>query len=102
MIPKLVHFHPVRDYILHLCFADGVEGEVDLKEELYGKLFEPLKVQSSFLQVSIHPDFHTLFWANGSDLAPEFLYEMTLESQGTLKNSHVAEHSESCRNGNIT
>ena len=95
MIPKLVHFHPVHDYILHLRFADGVEGDVDLKGELYGKLFEPLKEQSFFLKVSIQPDFHTLVWPNGADISPEFLYEKTLESQGTISKSHVAETQQS-------
>jgi hypothetical protein len=42
---------------------------------LYGELFEPLKDQAFFQQFSIHPEFHTLAWPNGADLAPEFLYE---------------------------
>lgn len=91
MIPKLVHFDFVHDYILHLRFADGVDGDVDLKDELYGAMFEPLKKTDQFLQVAIHPDFHTLVWSNGADLAPEFLYEKALESQGPLKTSYVAE-----------
>ena len=75
MIPRVVQAHYVRDFILHLRFADGTEGDVDLRGELYGDLFEPLKEPSLFQRFSVHPEFHTLVWPNGADLAPEFLYE---------------------------
>ncbi len=35
----------VRDYVVWLKFSDGTEGEVDLTEELFGEVFEPLKDQ---------------------------------------------------------
>ena len=31
----------VKDYVIWLRFSDGVEGEVDLKGELFGEVFEP-------------------------------------------------------------
>jgi len=42
---------------------------------LYGELFEPVTEPALFQQFSVHPEFHTLVWPNGADLAPEFLYE---------------------------
>ena len=75
MIPRVAEAHYVRDFVVHLRFTDGVEGDVDLRDELYGELFEPLKDRSFFRQFSVHPEFHTLTWPNGADLAPEFLYE---------------------------
>ncbi len=75
MIPKVIEARYARDYIIHIRFADGTEGDVDLKDELYGELFEPLRDPSLFRAVTVHPEFHTLCWPNGADLAPEFLYE---------------------------
>jgi hypothetical protein len=75
MIPSITQARYVRDFTIHLHFADGAEGDVDLRDELYGEIFEPLKDPAFFQQFFVHPDFHTLTWPNGADLAPEFLYE---------------------------
>ena len=75
MIPRVEKAVYVADYTVHLRFSDGTEGEVDLSDELYGEVFEPLRDRKLFRQLSVHPDFHTLTWASGADIAPEFLYE---------------------------
>jgi len=75
MIPRVAEAQYVRDYVIHLRFADGTEGDVDLRDELYGEIFEPLRDPAFFQQFSVHPEFHTLTWPNGADIAPEFLYE---------------------------
>ncbi len=64
----------VKDYIVWVRFNDGVEGEVDLKAELYGEVFKPLANKKLFRSVAVHPDWHTIAWPNGADFAPEFLY----------------------------
>jgi len=65
----------VSGYIIHLTFRDGTAGEIDLSAELTGPVFEPLREAEAFKRFSVHPEFHTLVWPNGADLAPEFLYE---------------------------
>jgi hypothetical protein len=75
MTPRVREAHYVQDFTIHLRFTDGTEGHVDLRHELYGELFEPLKDRALFRQFSVHPEFHTLVWPNGADIAPEFLYE---------------------------
>lgn len=75
MIPRVTKAEYVDGYTIHLSFSDGTEGDVDLKDELYGEVFEPLKDISLFRGFTVHPEFHTLCWPNGADLAPEFLYE---------------------------
>jgi Protein of unknown function (DUF2442) len=64
----------VKDYLIWLRFNDGTEGEVDLQDELYGEVFEPLKNQEFFKSFVVNPEWHTISWPNGADLAPEFLY----------------------------
>jgi hypothetical protein len=51
-----------------------MQGDLDLKDELYGEIFEPLKNPGFLRRVAVHPEFHTLYWPNGADVAPEFLY----------------------------
>ena len=76
MIPRVVEASYVKDYILHLRFSDGMEGEVNLEKELEGKVFKPLKELSYFRKFTLNPDLHTVTWPNGADFAPEFLYDL--------------------------
>ena len=62
-------------YVVWLRFRDGTTGEIDLRSALEGPVFEPLRDPAMFRQFQIHPEFHTLEWANGADIAPEYLYE---------------------------
>lgn len=75
MLPRVVEAWYVREYTIHILFADGAEGDVDLSQELFGPIFEPLKDVQVFKQFSVHRELHTLTWPNGADLAPEFLRE---------------------------
>jgi len=75
MIPRVVEAEYVRDYVIHIRFADGVEGDIDLEDDLDGEVFEPLKDLAQFKAFEVNPDLHTITWPNGADFAPEFLYE---------------------------
>lgn len=74
MLPRLVAVRHTHGHTLWLRFSDGLEGEVDLGPELEGEVFAPLKDESFFKQVSLHPELHTVVWPNGADFAPEFLH----------------------------
>jgi Protein of unknown function (DUF2442) len=65
----------VGELVLWLRFRDGTAGEIDLEPSLRGPVFEPLRDPAFFRQFGIHPEFHTLVWPNGADLAPEFLHD---------------------------
>ena len=74
MIPRIVEARYVDSYTVWLRFNDGVEGEVDLKDELWGPVFEPLKDLNRFRRFAVHPELHTIVWDNGADFSPEFLH----------------------------
>ncbi|MBR1809814.1 MAG: DUF2442 domain-containing protein [Paludibacteraceae bacterium] len=61
------------DYRLALTFNDGVRKQIDLKPYLKGEVFGELLNHDQFIQYALTPV--TIEWANGADLAPEFLYE---------------------------
>jgi hypothetical protein len=65
----------VRDFVIWLRFNNGAEGEVDLKDELFGEVFEPLQDVAQFRLFRLDPELNTIAWSNGADLAPEFLQE---------------------------
>ncbi len=65
----------LNNYVIWVRFNDGAIGEVDLRDELTGEMFEPLKELSRFKSFHVDPDIETIVWDNGADLAPDFLYE---------------------------
>lgn len=71
---RIIEAKHFKDYVIWLRFQDGIEGEVDLKAELYGEVFEPLKDKDYFRSFTVHPEYHTIVWPNGADFSPEFLY----------------------------
>jgi hypothetical protein len=64
-----------NEYKIWIRFNDGIEGELDLANELDGEVFEPLKDIRKFRDFKIDPVLETIVWENGADLAPEFLYD---------------------------
>ena len=75
MLYRLVEARYVREFTLWLRFSDGFEGEVDLRDELDGPIFEPLRDLEVFRSFQLHPELHTITWPNGADFAPEFLHD---------------------------
>ena len=69
----------VSGYALWLSFNDGTEGIVDLDDSLWGPVFEPLRNEDAFRQVSVSPVLHTITWPNDADFAPEHLKDKLIE-----------------------
>lgn len=78
MITHVIRAKYKGDYRIWLRFNDGAEGVVDLKDELYGEMFEPLKDIKKFKSFRIDPELEMLVWENGADFAPEFLRDHLL------------------------
>jgi Protein of unknown function (DUF2442) len=65
----------LHDFVIWVKFNDGLAGEVDLKNELEGEIFGPLKDVNLFKSFKVDPVIATIVWENGADLAPEFLHD---------------------------
>ncbi|MGQ0749643.1 MAG: DUF2442 domain-containing protein [Betaproteobacteria bacterium] len=72
---RLVDAKHISGYVLHLKFSDGLEGDVDLKEEIYGPIIEPLRDLETFKSFRLDPELRTLVSPNGADFSPEFMHE---------------------------
>jgi len=77
---RLIEASYAGDYNVALRFSDGVAGVIDLSDQLWGEMYEPLKDKALFSQLRIDPEVPVLVWPNGADLAPEFIYERTKEA----------------------
>ena len=71
----VVEARHVRGFVLWLRFRDGTSGEIDLGPALKGPIFEPLHDPDYFKRFTLHPDFRTVSWPNGADIAPEYLHD---------------------------
>ena len=78
MILHVVEAKHERDHVVHLKFNDGAEGFVDLRDELYGEMFAPLRDIERFKAFKLDPELNTIVWDNGADFAPEFLHDRLL------------------------
>jgi len=69
------------DYRIRVEFNDGQSGVVDLRDDLWGPVFEPLKDVELFKRFAVSDEFRTIVWENGADIAPEHLHDkLTQES----------------------
>ncbi len=66
------------DYKIWLEFSDGASGVADLKDHLWGPVFEPLKDVDAFRKFALSDVFRTIVWENGADIAPEALYDLAV------------------------
>ena len=73
-LPRIVSVEPLDDFRLRLAFTDGVVREVDLSDDLWGQMAEPLKDPDYFRRVSVDTELGTVVWPNGYDLDPDVLH----------------------------
>jgi hypothetical protein len=55
--------------------ADGTVGDVDFAGREWRGVFEALGDPSYFARVAVDPEGGTIAWPNGTDMAPEPLYD---------------------------
>ena len=71
---RVIDVDYIRNYELLVTFNDGNKKLVNLEPYLTGEVFGELLDKEKFVQYGLTRA--TIEWANGADLAPEFLYEI--------------------------
>lgn len=74
MVPRVVGVEARGGYQLRVTFDDGVVTEVDMADDLWGPMFEPLRDETFFRQVGVDEEAQTVVWPNGLDLDPLVLH----------------------------
>jgi len=74
MMPRVSRATALEAYRLHVEFDDGMTGEIDLSDRLFGPVFEPLRDEAEFNKVAVD-EFGAIAWPCGADLAPDAIYQ---------------------------
>lgn len=72
MILSVKNVDYLGDYTLLCTFNDGVRKKVDLSSLLNYPAYQELADKKKFVQFGLN---QTIFWFNGADIAPEYLYD---------------------------
>lgn len=74
VLPRITTVEPLDGFRLRLTFTDGLMREVDLSDDLWGPMAEPLQEPGYFRRVRVDPGLGTVVWPNGYDLDPDVLH----------------------------
>ena len=85
MFLQVTEAHYLDAYRIEVVFNNGKKGIADLVDALKGPVFEPLKNPEAFASFKVDPDFETIVWENGADLAPEYIYYQTFKNEASLQ-----------------
>ena len=75
--PKIIGLEPLADYKLHLCYETGEEKIFDVLPYIQGDWYERLRDVEYFKTVRILPEGIGIEWADGQDIAPHELYDVS-------------------------
>lgn len=74
LTPDITAVSVVRHGVLHLTFADGISGDVDVLDRMSGPVFKAARSTAGFADVKVDEETGTIVWPSGADLAPDTLY----------------------------
>ena len=75
MLIHVIDVECVGPHTLRVWFDDNTVKDIDLSNELWGEVFEPLRDPDFFKLVFVNEETGTIEWPNGADVAPTFLYD---------------------------
>lgn len=87
MLLRVIAVECTGPHRLSVAFDDGTSVDVDLAEELWGEVFEPLRDPDYFRRARLNPETGTVEWPNGADFAPTFLREKGMLSDNADSSS---------------
>jgi hypothetical protein len=85
MIIHVVNAKYVDSYRIEVTFNNGRKGIADFTGTLKGPVFESLKDESEFRRFEVDKELETIVWANGADLAPEYVYFQAFKDDLSLQ-----------------
>ena len=71
LTPDITDVAVVRHGVLRITFGDGVKGEVEVLDRMWGPVFEEARTPEGFEKVAVDPESGTVVWPGGADLAPD-------------------------------
>lgn len=74
--PKVITVKPLSNYKLFLSFDTGEQRIFDVSPYIDGEWYGRLRDQSVFS--TVHVAGHTVEWADGQDIAPHELYDLSV------------------------
>lgn len=77
--PKVLHVKPMENYFLFVEYETGEKKIFDVKPYIHGSWFGLLRDPDYFR--TVHPRGSTVEWADGQDLAPHELYELSVNAE---------------------
>ncbi len=75
LTPAITDVRVVDHGVLRLTFEDGLLGEVDVLDRMWGPVFERAREPDGCSEAVLDPEARTVMWPGGADLAPDTLYE---------------------------
>ena len=88
---QVVAVRVLKPYVIEVTFDDGFCREVDIEPLFWGEVFRPLRDPALFAQAAVDPDWGSVYWPTGADLAPEFLYYGENTPYGRIESERTAE-----------
>lgn len=76
MLHYIRRAEPLENFLLEVTFKNGETKVFDAKPYLNGPIFVPLHDPRYFEQVAVDPVSGSIYWPNGADFCPDFVYSL--------------------------